>query len=91
MIAYDRQFQKDAGEFYIPETKCWFSFRPSTNPWGIKHELIHEIDVLDGTRCAVVRKGVAYVAVDEDANGNPVLERWSITKRRIYLETTNAR
>lgn len=84
MIDYDRQFERDAGVFFVPETKLWFSFRPSVDPWGIKHELIHEVDVLDGTRSAVVRKTVAYVAVDEDAHGNPVLERWTITKRRIF-------
>jgi hypothetical protein len=46
--------------------------------------LIHEIDVLDGIRFAIVRKSIAYVAIDEDQYGNPVLEKWQITKRRIF-------
>lgn len=42
--------------------------------------------MLDGYRCAIVRKTVAYVAVDQDEYGNPILERWTITKRRIFQE-----
>ncbi len=87
MIRYDTLFKDDAGEFYVPDTKRWFTFQPnSDDAWGIKHELIHKIDVLDGYRCGVVRKGVAYVAVDQDEYGNPVLQRWQITKRRIFQE-----
>jgi hypothetical protein len=83
MIDYDTQFTGDAGIFYLPETRKYFTFRPTTDAWAAKHELIHAIDVLDGVRFGVVRKSVAYVAVDEDAYGNPVLERWSITKRKV--------
>lgn len=87
MIVYDRQFQDLAGEFYLPETKRWFSFEPNTDDaWGLQHDLIHKVDVLDGYRCAIVRNTVAYVAVDQDDNGNPILERWTITKRRIFQE-----
>lgn len=87
MIQYDRQFQQDAGEFYLPETKKWFTFQPNTDDaWGLRHDLIHKIDVLDGYRCGIVRKGVAYIAVDENEYGAPVLERWTITKRRVFQE-----
>lgn len=88
MINYDTQFVKDAGEFYLPETKKWFTFQPNTDDaWGLRHDLIHKIDVLDGYRCGIVRKGVAYIAVDENEYGAPVLERWTITKRRVFQET----
>jgi hypothetical protein len=83
MINYDIQFVGDAGVFYLPETRKYFTFRPTADEWAAKHELIHAIDVLDGVRFGVVRKSVAYVAVDEDEYGNPVLERWSITKRKV--------
>ena len=43
---------------------------------------IHKVDVLDGYR-AIVRKTVAYVAVDQDACRQSHPERWTITKRRI--------
>lgn len=85
MINYDKPFYGDSGEFYLPETGKYFTFRPTNNPWAAQHDLIHAIDVLDGVRFAIVRKGVAYVAIDEDANGYPVLERWTITKRRTYV------
>jgi hypothetical protein len=84
MIDYDRQFEKDSGEFYLPETKKYFSFRPTDNPWAKENELIHEIDVLDGQRFGIVRKSIAYIAIDEDEFGKPVLQRWQITKRRIF-------
>ena len=85
MIVYDRQFQDHAGEFYLPVTNRWFTFTPNTDDaWGLKHNLIHKVDVLDGYRCAIVRNTVAYVAVDQDEYGNPILERWTITKRRVF-------
>lgn len=81
MIEYDKRF-KAGGEFYLPETKRWFTFKPNTDPWAIRHNLIHEIHVGNVTRSGIVRQSVAYIAVDEDKYGNPVLERWSITKRK---------
>lgn len=87
MIRYDEPFKGDSGEFYVPETRCYFTFRPAADPWAEKHELIHAIDVLDGVRFGIVRKTLAYVAVDEDQYGNPVFERWIITKRKSYRET----
>lgn len=86
MIRYDKQFTGDSGEFYVPETRCYFTFRPTTDAWAARHELIHEIDVLDGVRYGIVRKGVAYVATDENEYGAPVLDRWSITKRLTFKE-----
>jgi len=88
MINYDTQFIKDAGEFYVPDTRQWFTFKPNTDDaWGLHHDLIHKIDVSDGYRCGIVRKGVAYVAVGENDYGFPILERWSITKRNVFKPT----
>lgn len=36
------------------------------------------------TRLAKVLKTVAYIVVDEDENGNPVIEKWSIKQHRAY-------
>lgn len=88
MIRYDQPFTGDSGEFYVPETRRYFTFRPTTDAWAAKHELIHAIDVFDGVRFGIVRKGIAYVAIDEDKYGSPVIERWDITKRKTYKETT---
>lgn len=35
-------------------------------------------------RLAKVLKTVAYVVVDEDADGQPVIEKWAIRRHRIY-------
>jgi len=87
MMNFDKPFFGDSGEFYLPETGKYFTFRPTDNSWARHHELMHEIDVLDGVRFAIVRKGLAYVAIDEDSNGYPVLERWNITKRKTYVSS----
>lgn len=37
-----------------------------------------------GTRAAIVKRTVAYVAVDEDENGRAVWEKWHIAKHYQY-------
>ena len=37
-----------------------------------------------GYRYATVKKTVAYVVIDEDDNGEPVIEKWNIKGHRIY-------
>lgn len=76
--------QPDSGEFFLPETRCWFTFKPSQSQWGIQHGLPHEVDVLDGTRAARVLKTVAYVAIDEANDGTPVLQRWDIARCKAF-------
>lgn len=43
---------------------------------------------IEGTDCGyrygTVKKTVAYLAVDEDEFGEPVMEKWSIKQRRDY-------
>jgi hypothetical protein len=90
MINYDLPFMNDAGVFYLPETKKYFTFRPTTDAWALKHDIIHAIDVLDGVRFGVVRNTVAYVATDEDQYGNPILDRWIITKRKVLSKPCTA-
>jgi hypothetical protein len=38
-----------------------------------------------GYRYAIVKKTVAYVCVDEDEFGLPVLEKWNLTKNKTYV------
>lgn len=87
MIRHDQQFSGDSGEFYVPKARAYFIFWTTTEPWALKHGLVHAIDVADSIRYGIVRKGVAYIAMDKDGYGNPVLERWSITKRSTYQES----
>lgn len=72
------------GEFYLKETGRWFTFSKNSNSWGKSHGFEYEIDVLDGKRCATIKKTVAYIVVDEDACGNPVVEKWNISKLSHY-------
>ena len=52
---------------------------PTQGDWGIKNGFKHEIAVCDGSvRFANVKKTVAYVLVDEDDNGDLVIEKWAI-------------
>jgi len=37
-----------------------------------------------GYRYANVKKGIAYIVVDEDDEGNPVIEKWDIKQKRLY-------
>ncbi len=40
-----------------------------------------------GYRYGIVKKTVAYVAVDEDEFGLPVLEKWQLKKNTQYVQT----
>jgi hypothetical protein len=74
---------ENTGEFQN-ELNNWFTYRPNSNKWGLQHGLTVEIDVLDGTRCAKLLKTVVYVAVDENDDGSPILEKWAIKKHNHY-------
>lgn len=60
-----------------------FEFRITDNQWAIQHGYNLEIAVgpLGETRPAKILKTVAYVVVDEDQNGLPIVEKWSIKKQ----------
>jgi hypothetical protein len=47
------------------------------------HRIFVGPDTYD-TRCALVKKTVAYVVVDEDHRGYPVVEKWKIRAHREY-------
>lgn len=44
----------------------------------------HIVYVLDGFRYAKVLKTVAWIAVGENDDGSPVLEKWAIREHRHY-------
>jgi hypothetical protein len=73
---------KNLGEFTESTQGCSFTYQP-VDPewqWAVQHNLPHQIHVLDGFRAGLVLKTVAYICVDEAADGTPVLEKWSIKK-----------
>ena len=78
-------YSKDnLGEFIEKDCKKSFTYKLSNNTWGLSHGLKYEIDVLDGTRCANITKTRAYVCIDEDSQGNPVIETWILSKHNQY-------
>jgi len=69
------------GEFYTRDTRKIFEYRNTACQWALDHGLLSEISLTNGEiRYANILKTVAYVAIDEDANGMPVLDRWLIVK-----------
>jgi hypothetical protein len=38
-----------------------------------------------GFRYAIVKKTVAYIVVDEDENGLPVVEKWKLKNKNDYI------
>ena len=71
------------GYFTHKETGAVFDY--NMKPDWIVEGMPHAIFMSDGTkRTAVVKKTVAYVAVDENEYGNPILERWPIKRHIIY-------
>lgn len=58
-----------------------------TDSWQFPHKVwvTTPREGLDsGFRYARVLKTVAYIAVDEDAYGQPIVEKWSIKRHREY-------
>jgi hypothetical protein len=73
------------GQFQVGCKGAYFEYRigdgtaEGQGDWGITHGFIHEIPVCDGSvRFANVKKTVAHVCVDEDDEGNPIVEKWQI-------------
>jgi hypothetical protein len=76
--------ESNTGEFVEKSHGHGFTFRETSNEWALQNGLKYEIDVLDGVRFANIKVTVAYVAVDEAADGTAVLEKWDIRNRKIY-------
>lgn len=70
------------GCFRHRETRCTFEYRPTADEWALDRGFPFEVAVGDTIgypyRFARILETVAYVAVDEDEFGKPVVERWPI-------------
>ena len=51
---------------------------------GLLEEYPHKLWTLDGYRYARVLKTVAYIVVDEDEYGLPVVQKWKIKQHRKF-------
>jgi hypothetical protein len=76
---------ENVGEIQEKEFGNWFTYRETKNLWAITNGLFDEIDFIDGNiRFGNVKRTVAYIAVDEDEKGNPILDKWELKKNIIY-------
>jgi len=73
------------GEFKL-STGAWFNYsaRPADDRNGVWPEFPHRVFTCDGDRAALVKKTVAYVVIDETADGAPVVEKWALVSPRAY-------
>lgn len=78
------RLSSNIGEFQEVDHGSYFTYKATNDKWAIDNGYNHEIDVLDGLRYANVKKTVAYVVVDEDVDGMPVVEKWSIKRHNVY-------
>ena len=80
------------GAFTEATYKKRFEYRNSTDSWGKSHGLPHEVCVSYGGdrkeqwRSANVKGTVCYIAVDEGADGKPVMEKWAIRNHVKYVK-----
>lgn len=75
------------GYFKEKEVGNWFFFEPNPDTdfeWA--KEFPHRVQTgkqIEQWRYAIVKKTVAYICVDEDEYGRPVLEKWNILNKGI--------
>ena len=72
------------GEFRHADTDALFEYaqRRETASWASEYP--HVIAVDGGVRFARVLKTVAYIVVDEQADGSALVEKWSIKGHRTF-------
>jgi hypothetical protein len=74
------------GQFNVQDG-AWFEYsaRPTGDRAGawIK-DFPHRVFTCDGDRAAHIMKTVAYVVIDELADGSPVVEKWALRRARTY-------
>tara|TARA_B110000977_G_C10802265_1_gene386771 strand:- start:86 stop:346 length:261 start_codon:yes stop_codon:yes gene_type:complete len=74
------------GEFTEKEHNNYFQYSENPDDFEWCTEFPHIVWVGDHkTRYANVKKTVAYVCVDEDEYGRPVVEKWLLKKNVQYV------
>ena len=79
------------GAFVEKDAGNTFEYSLNDDPISMCEDFPHKVWVggegvcgMRGYRYAIVKKTVAYVCVDEDEFGLPVLEKWYIKNHRQY-------
>lgn len=75
------------GAFRHKDTGVMFEYSERRGFGDVWPGIVQQVYVSDdgSTRLAIVKKTVAKIVVDEDANGHPVWESWPIKQHREYL------
>lgn len=88
-MAYYTHTQDPIGCFTEKEVGNYFEYSLNDDPFNWCEDFPHKVWVGDQIgmpyRYAIVKKTVAYVAVDEDEFGLPVLEKWFLKKNVEYI------
>ena len=84
-MAYWTHTQNPIGCFVEKEVGNYFEYSVNDDPLNnCNEDCLHKIWVGDGYRYGTVKKTVAYIVVDEDEYGLPVIEKWDLKKNREY-------
>jgi hypothetical protein len=90
-MAYWTHTVDPIGVFVEKEVGTYFEYSINNDPMSWCEDFPHKIWVGDvigqGYRYGIVKKTVAYIAVDEDEFGLPVLEKWQLKKNTEYVQT----
>ena len=91
-MAYYTYTKVPIGVFVEKDTGNYFEYSDNNEPMNIMEDFPHKVWVggegvcgMSGFRYANVKKTVAYIAVDEDEYGLPVIEKWYLKQNRSYL------
>ena len=88
-MAYYTHTKDPIGCFTEKEVGNYFEYSNNDDPFHWCEDFPHKIWVDDvivyGYRYGIVKKTVAYIAVDEDEFGLPVLEKWQLKKNIEYF------
>lgn len=66
------------GRFIVRDSRVRYDYAATSDQWAISNGLPHEIETVGGVRFCNILKTVAYVAVDETADGKPEIEKFDI-------------
>jgi hypothetical protein len=83
-MAYWTHTKDPIGCFTEKEVGNYFEYSHNDEEGGWGGEWPHKIWVGDGYRYGMVMVTRAYVVVDEDDRGEPVVEKWLLKKNRLY-------
>ena len=90
-MAFHTYTKDPIGCFVEKDTGNYFEYSNNDEPMNVGEDFPHKVWVggegvcgMWGYRFANVKKTVAYIAVDEDEFGLPVVEKWYLKSNKEY-------